>query len=105
MIDAAITVENTAFCINGITSSIWDESDDPPLDMENASLDEAVVHLTRLIEQNYACHTLVPRQLLNALISNQTRFYLSQLESQKRNKFVIYSFFVHLLDELEIVDQ
>lgn len=105
MIDAALTLKNAAFCINGITSSIWDESDDPPLDMENASLDEAVAHLSRLVEQTYASHTLIPRQLLGNLIRSQMRFYLSQLESQKRNKFVIYSFLVHLLDELEIVDQ
>lgn len=99
-----MTLENAAFSINGITSSIWDESDDPPLDMENASLDEAVEHLTKLIGRNYASHTLVPKQLLTTLIKSQLSFYLEQLSSQKRNKFVIYSFFVHLLDELEIVD-
>lgn len=94
---------NTAtFCINGITSSIWDESDDPPLDLENASLDEAVSHLTKLLEQNYAKYTFIPRQFLNSMVSKQIRFYLSQLSSQKRNKFAIYSFFVHLLDELEV---
>ena len=106
LLEAAFNLRNAAFCINGITSSIWDESDDdPPLDVEHANLDEAVLHLTKLVEQNYASHTFVPKQLLNTLISKQLRFYLSQLASQKRNKFVIYSFFVHLLDELEAVEQ
>lgn len=104
LLEAGITLKTATFCINGITSSIWDESDDPPLDMENASLDEAVLHLTRLLEHNFVSSTILPKRLINFLISKQIRFYLSQLNSQRRNKFVIYSFFVHLLDELEIVE-
>lgn len=105
LLEAAFTLKVATFCINSITSSIWDESDDdPPLDLENASLDEAVLNLTKLLESNYANYTFIPKQFLSALISKQVRFYLSQLSSQKRNKFVIYSFFVHLLDELEAVD-
>lgn len=105
MLEVLVTMKSAAFSINCITSSIWDESDDPPLDLDNANLDEAVIHLTKLIERNYASHTFVPKKILSKLISNQMHFYLSQLESQKRNKFVIYSFLVHLLDELEIIDQ
>lgn len=104
LLEAAFTLNNATFCINGITSSIWDKSDDPPLDVEHASLEEAVLELTKLIERNYANYTFIPKQLLNSLLSKQLRFYLSQLQSQKRNKFVIYSFFVHLLDELENVE-
>lgn len=100
-----MTLENATFCINGIISSIWDETDESSLDLENSSLDLAVVHLTRLLEQNYANYSFVPKQLVHLLINNQIRFYLSQLCSQKRNKFVIYSFFVHLLDQMELVDQ
>ena len=103
LLEAAFTLKTATFCINGITSSIWDESDDPPLDLESASLDEAVLHLTNLVMQNYANHYLIPKQPLRTLISKQIGFYLSQLSSKERNKFVIYSFFVHLLDELEAV--
>lgn len=104
LLEAAFTMDTATFCINGITSSIWDECDDDQLlDVENATLDEAVLHLTKLIESNYANYTLVPKQLVTSyVVSKQIRFYLSQLASQKRNKFVIYSFFVHLLDELEL---
>lgn len=104
ILNSRLTLKNATFCLNSITSSIWDESDDPPLDIENASLDEAVLHLSRLLEHSYFENTFLPKRLLNLLISKQIRFYLSQLTSQKRNKFVIYSFFVHLLDELEAGD-
>lgn len=104
LLETAFTIKNAAFCIDSITSSIWDESDDPPLDIENANLDNAVTHLVRLIDLNFDCPRLIPKQLLMTLVNKQLKFYLSQIASQKRNKFVIYSFFVHLLDELEISD-
>jgi uncharacterized protein YyaL (SSP411 family) len=103
LLNVALTLGNTAFCLDGIASGIWDENvTDPPFDIENSSLDEAVERLTGLIEQNYAGYTFTPKQLLRSLIRKQMRFYLSQLESKKRNKFVIYSFFVQFLDELEL---
>lgn len=102
LLEAAFTLETAAFSINGITSSIWDESDDPPLDMEHATLDEASIQLTRLLERHFAASTFIPKQLLTSILSKQVRFYLSQLSSQLRNKYVVYAFFVHLLDELEV---
>lgn len=99
--EAALTLDNTAFCLDAIASGIWDENvNDPIFDIENASLDEAVERLTRLIETTYAGSMFIPKQFLRSLISKQMRFYLSQLESKRRNKFVIYSFFVQFLDEL-----
>lgn len=99
----AVTLDSTAFCLDGIASGLWDENiNDPPFDIEHASLDEAVERLTGLIEQNYAGYAFTPKKLLRSLIRKQARFYLSQLESKKRNKFVIYSFFVQFLDELEL---
>lgn len=98
---AALNKPNATFCINGITSSVWDESDEPALDLDNASLDEAVTYLTKLMEASYANRTYIPVGLLRNILSSQARFYLSQLENHNRNKFVIYSFFAHLLDELE----
>lgn len=102
--ETAFTTSNATFCIEGITSSIWDESDDPPLDLENATLDEAVAHLAVLIESNFACPKFIPKHIIMTLINKQLKFYLSQIASQKRNKFAIYSFFVNLLDELEVPD-
>jgi hypothetical protein len=103
LLNAAFTLDNTAFCLDGIASGIWDENmSDPPFDIEHATLDEAVERLTKLIEQNYAGYPFIPKQFLRGLISKQMRFYLSQLESKSRNKFVIYSFFVQILDELEL---
>lgn len=104
LLEKAFTLETATLCINGITSSIWDEGEDSTLDMENASLDEALKHLTNLLEQNCSRYSYIPNQIMKSLIGRQSRFYLSQLASQKRNKFVIYSFFVHLLDELEITE-
>lgn len=101
LLETAFTMKTAAFCINGITSSIWDDSDDPPLDLEHASLDEAVRQLSELVELKYGDRTFIPNRFLHPLIRSQTKFYLSQLSSEKRNKFVIYSFMVHLLDELE----
>lgn len=72
--------------------------------MEHATLDEAVIELTKLLERNFATSTFIPKQLLTSILSKQVRFYLSQLSSQRRNKYVVYAFFVHLLDELEVVD-
>lgn len=105
LLEAVFTLRVAAFCINGITSSIWDESDNPPLDLENSSLDEAVAHLSRFLEKSYANHPFIPKNLMHSMIRKQIEFYLSQLGSQKRNKFVVYSFLVQLLDELESSSQ
>jgi hypothetical protein len=103
LLDSAVTLDNVSFCLDGIASGLWDEDiGDPPFDMEHASLDEAVERLTGLIEQNFTGYSFIPKNLLRSLIRKQMRFYLSQLESKKRNKFVIYSFFVQVLDELEL---
>lgn len=101
LLELLLNVDTAAFSISAITKSIWGESDEPPLDVEGANLDEAVKHLTNLIMLNYVQHRFLPKGLMHKLIEKQLKFHFSQLSSQKRNKFVIYSFFVHLLDELE----
>lgn len=102
LLSAIVNLETTALCIESITSAIWDESDsEVTLDVENATLELAVEHSCRLIELTYASHTLIPKQLLRSLLSKQMHFYISQLGSQKRNKFVIYAFFVQLIEDID----
>jgi len=92
-----------AFTLENVTS-IWDDGDDLPLDLDNANLDEAASHLSKLIETKFQYSSLIPKKLLMTMVNKQLKFYLSQIASKNRNKFVIYSFLVHVLDELEISD-
>ena len=95
-------MDNAAFCIDGITKSIWPEEEVlPPLDIENGTLETASEHLARLVEQRYLNFAFLPKALIHSIMSRVMRFYLSQLSSQQRNKYVIYSFFNQLIDELK----
>lgn len=101
LVEAAFNLKNAAFCVEGLTKSIWEQSDEQTFDVENASFEEALSRLTNLLKQRVANHSFIPRTFINALFHRQLEFYLSQLESIERNKFVIYSFFVQLMNELE----